>query len=301
MEWLNYHHLLYFWTVVREGGVLAASRKLRLRQPTVTGQLRALEGALGEKLFERAGRKLVLTEVGTFVYRYADEIFTLGRELQDGLAGRSTARPRKLVVGVAEVVPKLIAHRLLEPALRLGEEVQLICREDRVERLLADLALHELDLVLSDAPVPPASNVRAYNHLLGECGVTLFATAKLAAAHRKGFPKSLEGAPFLMPSDTTSVRHSLSQWLEAQGVRPRVRGEFQDSALMKAFGQAGEGIFPGPSAIEDEIRAQYDVEVVGRAESVREHFYAITVERKLRHPAAVAIAEAARTQLFSRD
>jgi LysR family transcriptional activator of nhaA len=301
MEWLNYHHLLYFWTVVQEGGVLAASKKLRLRQPTVTGQLRALEGALGEKLFERAGRKLVLTEVGTFVYRYADEIFTLGRELQDGLAGRATARPRKLVVGVAEVMPKLIAHRLLEPALRLAQEVQLICREDRVERLLADLALHELDLVLSDAPVPPASSVRVYNHLLGECGVTLFAAPKLAAAHRKGFPKSLEGAPFLMPSDTTSVRRSLSQWLEAQGVRPRMRGEFQDSALMKAFGQAGEGIFPGPSAIEAEIRAQYGVEVVGRVDSAREHFYAITVERKLRHPAALAIAEAARTNLFSRD
>jgi LysR family transcriptional regulator, transcriptional activator of nhaA len=300
MEWLNYHHLLYFWTVVREGGVLAASKRLRLSQPTVTGQIRALEHALGEKLFRREGRKLVLTEVGTYVYRYADEIFTLGRELQDGLKGLPTARPRKLVVGVAEVVPKLIAHRLLEPALRLGEEVQLICKEDRTEALLADLALHALDLVLTDAPVPPGSTVRAYNHLLGESGVTLFATAKRAAALRRGFPKSLDGAAFLMPSDATAVRRSLSQWLEAHGVRPRLRGEFQDSALMKAFGQAGEGVFPGPSVIEEEICAQYGVAVVGRIDAVREQFYAITVERKLRHPAAVAISEAARTQLFKR-
>jgi LysR family transcriptional activator of nhaA len=300
MEWLNYHHLLYFWTVVQEGGVLPASRKLNLRQPTVTGQIRALERALGERLFERTGRRNTLTEVGTYVFRYADEIFTLGRELQDGLSGRPTARPRKLVVGVAEVVPKLIAHRLLEPALRLSDEVQLICTEDRTEKLLADLSLHAIDLVLSDSPVPPASPVRAYNHLLGESGVTLFATAKLAGPLRRGFPGSLDGVPFLMPSETTAVRRSLDQWLDTHRIRPKVRGEFEDSALMKAFGQAGEGVFPGPSVIEAEIRAQYGVVVVGRANAVREQFFAITVERKLRHPAAVAISQAARAQLFRR-
>ncbi|WP_224368249.1 transcriptional activator NhaR [Hyalangium versicolor] len=301
MEWLNYHHLLYFWTVVREGGVMLASKKLRLRQPTVTGQIRELERSLGEKLFERVGRKLVLTEVGAYVYRYADEIFTLGQQLQDGLRGRPSVAPRKLVVGVAEVMPKLIAHRLLEPALRSREDVRLICTEGPVEHLLAELALHEVDLVLADSPVPPASSVRAYNHLLGECGMTLFAVPKLAAALRRGFPKSLDGAPFLMPSDATSVRRALTQWLaEEQDVRPRIRGEFQDSALMMAFGQAGEGVFPGPSAIEGEIRTQYGVEVVGRVEAVREHFYAITAERRLRHPAVVAISEAARTRLFQR-
>lgn len=301
MEWLNYHHLLYFWTVVREGGVLAASKKLRLSQPTVTGQVRALERALGEKLFERSGRKLVLTEVGTFVYRYADEIFTLGRELQDGLKGRLASRPRKLVVGIADVVPKLIAHRLLEPAMKLGDDIQLICTEDRAERLLADLSLHQLDLVISDSPVSPTSNIRAYNHLLGECGVSLFATSRLATRLRRGFPKSLDGAPFLLPAEGTSSRRLLMQWLESEGLRPRIRGEFQDSALLKAFGQAGEGVFPGPSAIETEIRSQYGVEVVGRAGSVREQFYALTVERKLKHPSAVAISEAARADLFRRE
>ncbi|MBZ4335558.1 transcriptional activator NhaR [Corallococcus sp. AS-1-12] len=298
MDWFNYHHLLYFWMVAREGGVVAAARKLRLSQPTVTGQVRALEQSLGEKLFERAGRKLVLTEVGRYVYRYADEIFALGHELQKGLKGLPTARPRKLLVGVAEEMPKLIAHRLLEPAMRMSDDVQLICTEDRTEKLLSDLSQHALDLVLSGSPVPPASGIRAYNHLLGECGTTLFATARLASSLRRGFPKSLDGAPFLLLAEVAPSRRSLMQWLEAQGVRPRVRGEFQDSALMKAFGQAGEGVFPGPSVIEAEIRAQYDVEVVGRVDAVREHFYALTVERRLRHPAAVAISDAARTQLF---
>ena len=302
MEWLNYHHLLYFWTVVREGGVSAASKALRLRQPTVTGQLRALESALGEKLFDRVGRKLVLTEVGSYVFRYADEIFTLGRELQEGLKGRATApKLQRVAVGIVEVVPKLIAHRLLEPALRLGDEVRLVCTEDRAEKLLAELSMHELDLVLSDSPVPPTSTVRAYNHLLGECGVTLFAAPKLAAALRRGFPRSLDGAPLLLPPESTAMRRSLTQWWEAKELRPRIRGEFQDGALMKAFGQAGEGVFPGPSVIEKEIRAQFGVEVVGRLPDVREQYYAITVERRMKNAAALAIAEAARNELFARS
>ncbi|HLK99072.1 MAG TPA: transcriptional activator NhaR [Myxococcaceae bacterium] len=299
MEWLNYHHLLYFWTVVREGGVLAASKKLRLRQPTVTGQIRALEQALGEKLFERVGRRLELTETGTFVYRYADEIFTLGRELQEGLKGRPTGRPRKLIVGVSDVVPKLIAYRLLEPALKGPEPQQLVCKEDRTEPLLASLALHELDLIITDAPVGPSSNVRAFNHLLGECAVSLFAAPALAARLKRGFPKSLDGAPFLLPPETATIRRALGQWFEEHGVRPQVRGEFQDSALLKVFGQAGAGAFPAPSAIEHEVRSQYGVELVGRIDSIRERFYVITVERKLKHPAAVAISEAARNEVFA--
>jgi len=298
MEWLNYHHLLYFWTVVREGGVLAASKKLRLRQPTVTGQVRALEQALGEKLFERVGRRLVLTETGTFVYRYADEIFTLGRELQEGLKGRFTGRPRKLVAGISEVVPKLIAYRLLKPALQGPEPVQLVCKEDRTEPLLAALALHELDLIITDTPVGPASPVRAFNHLLGECGVSLFAAPELAARVRRGFPESLDGAPFLLPAEPATVRRALLRWMEEHGVRPRIQGEFQDSALLKVFGQAGAGIFPAPSAIEDEVRRQYSVELVGYIGAIRERFYAITVERKLKHPAAVAISQAAHNDVF---
>jgi LysR family transcriptional activator of nhaA len=299
MEWLNYHHLLYFWTVVKEGGVVLASKKLRLRQPTVSGQIRALEEALGEKLFARAGRKLALTEMGTYVYGYADEIFTLGRELQDGLKGRPTTRSRKLHVGITDVVPKLIAHRLLEPALQLSDDTRLICTEDTTEKLLAKLAMFEIDLFISDSPVPPASTVRAFSHLLGESGVTLFAAPKLAAKLGRGFPACLDGAPFLMPSENTALRRSLNGWLESHGLTPRVRGEFQDSALMSAFGRAGEGVFAGPAVIEAEIRAQYGVKVIGRLDaSVREGFYAITGARKLRHPAAVAISEAARSTLF---
>jgi len=300
MAWLNYHHLLYFWTVVREGSVSAASRKLRLAQPTISEQIKALEESLEVQLFHRQGGKLVLTEAGSHVYRYADEIFTLGNELQESLSGRFTARVPKLVVGIADVVPKLIAQRLLEPALKLPEEVHLTCYEDRPERLLAELAVHTVDLILSDAPATATtSTVRAFSHLLGECGVTFFAQPKVAERLRRHFPKSLEGVGLLMPTETTSMRRALMRWFEQEGVRPRIRGEFQDSALIKAFGQSGLGIFPAPSVIEDEVKSQYQVDVVGRVESVRERYYAITVERRMRHPAVVAISQAARNDLFA--
>jgi LysR family transcriptional activator of nhaA len=298
MEWLNYHHLLYFWTVARTGGVSAASAELRLAQPTISGQLRALEDALGEKLFHRVGRRLELTDVGRMVYRYADEIFTLGRELMDAVRGRPTGRPLRLAVGVADQLAKLITYRLIEPALKLSEPVHVVCREDKPERLLADLALHDLDLVLSDAPIHPSVKVRAFSHLLGECGVTIFGTKDLAAKYRRSFPKSLEGAPCLLPTENTSLRRSLDQWFEQQSLRPTVVSEFEDSALLSSFGERGLGLFPGPTAIEAEIRRQYGVVVVGRLEQVRERFYAISVERRLKHPAVVAISEAARERLF---
>ncbi len=298
MEWLNYHHLLYFWMVAREGSIAQASKQLLLAQPTITGQIRALENTLGEKLFARSGRNLVLTEVGRLAYRYANEIFSLGRELTDVLKGRPAGRPVRLVVGVSDGLPKLIAYRLLQPALTLPEPVQIICHEDRPERLLAELATFGLDLVLTDAPVGPLVRVRAFSHLLGSCGVSLFATSSVAAGYRKGFPASLDGAPFLLPVENTTLRRSLEQWFEAQRIRPRVVGEFQDSALLKTFGEAGAGIFAGPTVTEKEVRRQYGVSVLGRIESVTERFYAISVERKLKHPAVVAIAEAARDQLF---
>ncbi len=299
MEWLNYHHLLYFWTVAREGSISAASRKLRLAQPTVSGQIRALEDAMGEKLLERTGRKVELTEVGRVVYRYADEIFSLGRELMDTLKGRPTGRPQRLVVGISDGVPKLIAYRLLEPALRMPGPVRLVCQEDRPDRLLAELALHNFDLVLSDAPVGAGTNVRAFSHLLGETSVTLFAAPKLAARLRRKFPASLDGAPVLMPVEQSPLHRSLAQWFEANGVRPEVVAEIQDSALLKAFGQGGAGAFPGPTAIEREIEAQYGVEAVGRIEDVRERFYALSVERRIKHPAVLAISQAARLELFA--
>jgi LysR family transcriptional regulator, transcriptional activator of nhaA len=298
MEWLNYNHLFYFWVVAREGSIARACDELLLTQPTISAQLRLLENALGEKLFARAGRNLVLTEVGRVVFRSADEIFTLGRELTDTLKGRSPGRPVRFVVGIADVLPKLVAYRLLEPALKMAEPIRVVCREDKSERLLAALAVHELDLVLTEAPISPTVRIRAFNHLLGECGVTIFGAAQIAASYRRGFPRSLQGAPFLLPTDTTTLRRSLDQWFNTQEIRPLVVGEFDDSALLKVFGQTGAGLFASPSVIEAEVRRQYGVQVIGRLADVRERFYAISVERKLKHPAVVAISEAARQKLF---
>lgn len=298
MEWLNYHHLLYFWTVAREGSVARACEKLHLAQPTISGQLRRLEKSLGEKLFNKVGRNLVLTDTGRMVYRHADGIFSLGRELMDALKGRPTGRPQRLVVGVVDVLPKLIAYRLLEPALRLPEQVQVICHEDKAERLFAELSVQALDIVLADEPPGPAVKVRAFNHLLGECGVSIFGTPSLAATYRRGFPRSLDGAPFVLPTINTSLRKSLEQWFDSETIRPAVRGEFEDSALLMVFGQTGAGVFAMPTAIEKEVQKQYGVRVIGRVDSVRERFYAISIERKLKHPGVVAISEAARQKLF---
>lgn len=299
MEWLNYHHLLYFWTVAKEGSIARASEVLRLAQPTISGQVRALEEALGEKLFKRVGRGLVLTETGQVVYTYADEIFSLGRELQDTLRGRPSGRPMRLVVGISDVVPKLIAHRILLPALGLDPPVQLVCREGKTEHLLADLAVHGVDMVLADAPIGGQARVRAYNHLLGECGLTWFAWPARADALRAGFPQSLEGEPVLLPTDNTLMRRSIDHWLDLVGVRPQVVAEFEDSALLKVFGEHGAGAFAAPSAIEAEIQAEYGVRVVGRCEGVTERFYAISVERKVKHPAVAVICDQARGTLFA--
>jgi LysR family transcriptional activator of nhaA len=300
MEWLNYHHLLYFWTVAREGGLAPAAKKLRLAHPTISAQIHALEGSLGEKLFAKAGRRLVLTEMGHVVFGYADEIFGLGRELLDTVKSRPTGRPLRLVVGIAEVVPKLIAKRLLQPALKQAEPIRLLCREDKTDKLLADLAGHSLDVVLADAPLPAGSSVRGFNHLLGECGVTFFAVKPLAAKHRKGFPGSLNGAPLLLPSDATTLRRSLRQWFDGLDIRPRVIAEFDDSALLKVFGQDGLGLFPAPTVIENEVRRQYGVEVVARVAEVRERFYAISSERRIKHPGVVAICQTARDEIFQK-
>ncbi len=299
MQWLNYHHLLYFWVVAREGSVTRAAKVLRVQQPTVSEQVKTFEAALGEQLFDRADRRLTLTESGRLVFRYADEIFGLGRELQDTLAGRSNGRVTKLRVGVSDVVPKLILHRLLEPALRMEEPVQLVCREDKTDRLLAELSTSDLDLVIADSPLGGGqARVRAFNHLLGECGVSFLAVEKLAKAHRKDFPASLDNAPLLLPTDNVLLRRSLDHWFESVGVQPRVVAEFEDSALLKQFGHHGEGIFAAPSAIESEIIERYRVRVVGRTEQVVERFYAITVERRIKHPAVRAISDAAQGTIF---
>ena len=297
MEWLNYHHLLYFWTVAREGSIARAGAKLGLAQPTISGQIRSLENVLGEKLFSRSGRGLVLTDVGRLVLGYAEDIFSLGRELLDSVKDRPTGRPIRFVVGVADVLPKAVAYRLIEPALHLAESVQVICREDRPDRLLTELAAHELDVILSDAPISPLVRVRAFNHLLGECGVTFFATPRLAAAHRRGFPGSLQGAPFLLPTEITTVRRSLDEWFETRQIRPRVVGEFDDFSLLRTFGEAGAGLFAAPSVLERQLRKE-GFRVIGHASEVRERFYAISVERRIKHPAVVAICQSAREELF---
>ncbi len=299
MEWINYHHLLYFWVVAREGGLVAAGKVLRLSHPTLSAQVHALEDQLGEKLFTKVGRKLALTEMGRVVFRYAEEIFTLGREMVDTVKGRATGQPLRLNVGVAEVVPKLLVHRLLQPALSLPEPIRLVCFEAPLDDLLTDLASHTLDIVISDAPVPSGSSVRAFTHLLGETGVSFFGTPSLAKAYKKGFPGSLQGAPLLLPLENLTLRRALNQWFDRHDVQPRVVAEFQDSALMKAFGADGVGLFPAPTVIEKEILSQYGVQLIGRVKEVRERFYAISVERRLRHPAVIAISGAARKDMFA--
>jgi len=275
-----------------------ASAVLRLAQPTLSAQIRTLEDRLGEPLFERRGRGLVPTEAGRLAYRYAEEIFGLGSELLDVLRGRSAGRPGRLRVGVADAVPKLVAHRLLAPALVPAGSYRVVCHEDHAERLLARLALHELDVVLSDAPIGAQVKVRGFSHLLGESGITIFGAPRLAAAHRRAFPRALDGAPMLLPTDNTALRRALDPWFEARGIRPRVVAEFEDSALLKVFGQRGAGLFAGPSAIEPEIVAQYGVRVLGRLAGVTERFYAISAERRLTHPGVRAITERARSELF---
>lgn len=299
MEWVNYHHLRYFWVVAREGGLVAAGKVLRLSHPTLSAQIHSLEDQLGEKLFIKVGRKLTLTDTGRVVFRYADEIFTLGREMIDTVKGRSTGQPLRLDVGVADVVPKLVVRQLLQPALGLSAPVRLVCHEASYEKLLADLALHTLDIVISDAPVPTGSSVRAFNHLLGETGVSFFGTKELVKKYKRGFPGSLNGAPLLLPLENLTLRRSLNHWFDKNVIRPRVVAEFEDSALLKVFGGDGVGLFPAPTVVEREVASQYGVEVLGRVEEVRERFYAISVERRLKHPAVVAICEAARQELFA--
>jgi LysR family transcriptional activator of nhaA len=299
MEWLNYHHLLYFYTVAREGSVTKAARALRLAQPTLSAQIRRLEESLDEKLFTRQNRGLVLTEMGRVVYGYAEEIFGLGGEMLDTLRGRPSSRQARLYVGIADVVPKLVCHRLLESVLSGQGAVQLVLREGKPDDLLAALSKQTFDLVIADTPLGPHLRVRAYNHLLGESGITFFAAPALAARFKKGFPRSLDGAPLLLPTENTVLRRSLDQWFESLGVRPRIVAEIEDSALVKVFGQHGAGIFAAPSIIARDVRRQFGVRALGATDAVRERFYAISVERRIKHPAVVAITAAAQQRLFA--
>jgi LysR family transcriptional activator of nhaA len=299
VEWLNYHHLLYFYTVAREGSVTKASEVLRLAQPTLSGQIRTLEAALGEDLFIREGRSLVLTETGQLVFRYAEEIFATGREMMDALRGRPTNRPAKLVVGISDAVPKLVAYRLLETALELESPVQLVLHEGKTDDLIGALALQRYDLVITDRPIDRHIRVKAFNHSLGSCGIGFFAASPVARKFRKKkFPECLDGAPLLLPTDNTVLRHALDNWFDAAQIRPEIVAEVEDSALLKVFGQHARGIFAAPIIISDEIERAYGVTLVGHTDDIQEHFYAITVERRIVHPAVAAIAKAARSGIF---
>jgi len=296
-NWLNYHHLLYFWMVAKEGGITQAAEILHLSQPTLSTQIKSLEKSLGSKLFDRKGRSMALTEAGQIVFRYADEIFSLGQELTDALRGRPGKNHLQLLVGVPDALPKLVVYRLLKPALNVQEKVQLVCYEGKLNDLLTDLAMHRLDIVLANSPLTPHMNVRAFNHQLGKCDVTVFGTPKLANMHKKNFPNSLDNAPMLLPTQNTTLRRALEQWFDDNDVHPHVVHEFEDSALLKVFGQAGEGMIVVPSVIANDVGQQYSLTPVGRIADVYERFYAISVERRLKHPAVVAISEAAKMDL----
>lgn len=298
---MNYHHLFYFWNVVREGGVLRAGRKLGVAQPTVTQQVHALEKSLREKLLERVGRKLVLTEMGQIVYQYANDIFLLGREMEEVVQGRPSGRPTRLVVGVTDDVPKLLAYRVIQGAFRVSERVHVACYEGHPELLVDELVDHALDVVLTGSLVKPRPKEHVHSSLLGECGVTFFASRRLAARLRRSFPRSLDGAPMLLPTANMGLRGPIEQWLADLNVSPRFVAEFQDTALLTVFGAHGLGVFPASSAVEADVRTQLRVEIVGRASEIRQTFYAVTVERRLTHPSVSLMLATARAELFPRE
>ncbi|MEJ2424489.1 MAG: transcriptional activator NhaR [Candidatus Thiodiazotropha sp.] len=295
---LNLKHLRYFWSVASHGSIARAAETLFVTPQTISGQLRELETQIGAELFRKEGRQLVLTETGRLVFSYADEMFRLGVELQDVLSGRTPGAAITLKVGVAMVVPKLLAYRVLEPVLQIPGPVKLICHEAPLVDLLADLSVHKLDMVLADSPINPALNIRAYNHPLGECGISFFAVPALAEQLRDDFPNSLNGAGMLMPSSGSSLRRTLEQWFQRHQLEPSVVAEFEDRALMKAFGERGTGVFTSPSTVEQDVLDKYGVQVVGRTEEIKESFYIISPERHIKHPAISAITESAKNQLF---
>jgi LysR family transcriptional activator of nhaA len=296
---LNYSHLQYFWSVAREGSIVKAAEVLHLTPQTISGQLKLLEEAVGEPLFDRVGRRLVLSDKGRVVFAYAEEIFAIGSELANVVRGSQPGRPPVLSIGMVSSLPKLIAERIIAPAIRAPQPVRVRCYEATLDSLLGDLAVHRVDLVLSDQPSVQGLNLRAYNHLLGESGLTFFARRAEARRYRRQFPESLANAPMLLPEASSALRRRLDDWFETQGIAPHIVGEFADSALLKAFGEAGAGLFAAPTAIENEICRMYRMGIIGHVDSIRERFYAISSERRLKNEAVLRICEAARTDLFA--
>ncbi len=291
---LNYKHLHYFRTVAKTGAINRAAEKLHLTPQTLSGQISLLEDRLGVELFRRSGRRLELTDAGRTALTYADEIFHVGAELEDALQNRAAARVHPFRVGIADVVPKAIAYQLLAPALTLAEPVKLVCREDRLEQLAAELSIHRLDMVLADRPLPSNMDIKGYSHPLGDCGISFLAARSVLETLEADFPRNLHAAPLLIPGEDSALRVPLLRWLERNGIQPTVVGEFDDSALMSAFGQAGAGVFPVPLTTAQDVMRQYGVVELGQTLEIRERFFAISVERRLSHPAVLAVSEAAR-------
>ena len=297
-RWLNYHHLYYFWVIAKRGSVTEACEELRLSQPAVSAQLKSLEESLGHKLFERHARGLTLTEFGHIALKYAEEIFTLGNEFLRVLDGSTYSRLPVLHVGIADVVPKILAYRLIETVLDKQQRTRIICHEDKTEILIADLALQKIDLILCDSSIPQSTKVKAFSHFLGECGVTFLAKDSLAKQLKRGFPHSLDSKPLMLPTDAAAIRRPLDSWFEEQGIRPQVLMEFQDSALMEIFAQGGHGVIPVPSNIEDEVMNDYGLKLVGRTDEVKEKFYLISLERKIKNPLISQMVERSQSKIF---
>jgi LysR family transcriptional activator of nhaA len=297
---VNFKHLHYFWVAAKAGGVVRAGEQLHTTPQTLSSQIKLLEDRLGRRLFRKSGRKLELTDDGRVALRYADEIFGLGSELEAAMRERRSGGQQVLEfrVGVEDAVAKSVAYKLLEPALALAEPMRLICTEGHFDDLLAQLALHRMDLVIADEPLPRRLAVKAYNHALGTSSMSFFCAPALARRLQGPFPECLNGAPMLIPGARSTVRSQFESWLTLHGLRPRVVGEFDDGALMKAFGREGRGVFISPSVVEQETCAQYGVQIMGRSDDLVEQFYAISVERRISHPGVAAITQAARGTVF---
>jgi LysR family transcriptional activator of nhaA len=299
MRHLNYSHLQYFWAVAREGSIAKAAESLHLTPQTISGQLKLLDEAVGQPLFNRVGRRLVLSDAGRLVFEYADEIFSVGAELASVVRGNHMSGPTTLSVGIVSSMPKLIAERIVAPAMIVEDPVRVRCHESSLEQLLSELAVHKLDLVLSDQPVPDGLSIKAYNHRLGESGMSFFSQRSRSRRYRGKFPQCLNDAPLLLPSQHSALRRRLDDWFENHELSPRIAGEFDDSALLKAFGEAGAGLFAAPTVIEAEICRMYRMSVIGRTDEIKERFYAISPERRLKHPSVVMVTDTARTGLFA--
>ena len=297
MEFLNYHHLRYFWVVAKEGGLRKAADKLHVSQPTISAQIAALEGVLNEKLFRRGGRALTLTEAGHRVLSYAEEIFSLGQELLDAARQQPSARPLRVHIGITDSLPKLVSYQIIKPIFKLEQPIQAVCREGKAADLLGQLAAHRLDIVLADEPAPSSLPIKVFNHLLGECGLSFCAERKLAATLKRKFPKSLNDAPVLLPASNAALRQSLEKWFQAGEIRPRLVAEFDDAALMIVAAVDGLGFFAVPTLVVKEAVARHGFQIIGRTEECRQQFYAISAECKVTHPAVLAITSQARAAL----